>query len=68
MPKILDMEQTRRERNLNIHPNVNVKKIRRLKVLIQSKSIECFFYNVCISYNVTCLFLPAFLLIIVKTI
>ena len=44
MPKILDMEQTRRGRNLNIHPNVNVKKkIRRLKVLIQSKSIECFF-------------------------
>ena len=27
MPKILDMEQTRRGRNLNIHPNVNVKKI-----------------------------------------
>ena len=43
MPKMLGMEQTRRGRNLNIHPDVNVKKIRRLKVLIQSKSIECFF-------------------------
>ena len=43
MPKMLGMEQARRGRNLNIHPDVNVKKIIRLKVLIQSKSIECFF-------------------------
>ena len=40
MPKMLGMEQGR---NLNIHPEVNVKKIIRLKVLIQSKGIECFF-------------------------
>ena len=27
MPKMLGMEQTRRGRNFNIHPDVNVKKI-----------------------------------------
>ena len=51
-------------KNLNIHPNVNVKKYYDLRCLFNRKVSNVSFYNVSLSYNVTCLFLSAFLLII----
>ena len=45
MPKILDMEQTRRERNLNIHPNVNVKKNKKIKSAYSIEKYRMFLFT-----------------------
>ena len=45
MPKILDMEQTRRGRNLNIHPNVNVKKNKKIKSAYSIEKYRMFLFT-----------------------
>ena len=71
MPKILDMEQTRRGRNLNIHPNVNVKKNKKIKSAYSIEKYRMFLFTTFVfrTMQLVCssrLFFS--LLIIIKTI